>query len=531
VTDDDLTLLEQRLADPLWRLTSGEIYKIKTADGRGIIPFTPRPEQVELLRELVEAMTAIRAQAQGWEQKAQKVKLKARRLGFSTCIGVFIADCLGFRKSFTATLIDQTGDDSTKKMNGIVKVALTALRESWPLRLLKDNDSELSVDLDIAEETDGKGVSTFYAGTKARGGSNDFLWCSELGVIQFEDPPRAEEIITGAFPSARHGLKVVETTWKGGKGGKLWDIIKPSLDGIANDWDVSFTPWYVDPRNVNPTAAHDVESMAYFAKIEPRLQREGIILTDEQQRWWAAERRTLGIFMKRENPTFLDECWTAPIEGAVYAAAIERARAEGRITRVPRDGSSLVNTSWDLGAPKNTVCWYWQVVGREMRVIDVDLDYEGTMLERIGMMKAKGYPFGKHFMPHDVLQTSRSGVTLMAEISPHLPGIVAVPKSHSEWVRINHLLQMFPGLAFDSKACERGLEVVGSYHTRKSGDKAGELVHDWSSHASDALGTMAEAHRAGLFKFSSATEPNADWYGGTAKRKGLKPRVVSGLRC
>jgi hypothetical protein len=536
MTAEDLELLESRLSDPLWRLTSGEIYKIKTADGRGIIPFLPRPEQVALLVELVQAMEAIRTKVDGWEKLAQKVKLKARRLGYSTTIGVFIADCLGFRKSFTATLIDQTGDDSKKKMNDIVKVALASLRESWPLRVLKENDSELSVDLDIDEDTDGSGVSTFYAGTKARGGSNDLLWCSELGVIQFEDEPRAEEIITGAFPSARHGLKIVETTWKGGKGGKLYSIIKPTLDGEADDWSVTFTPWYVDPRNVNPTASHDAESLAYFAKIEPRLQREGITLSDVQRRWWAAERRTLGIFMQRENPTFLDECWTAPIEGSIYAAAIERARAEGRICSMPIDGNNLVNTSWDLGAPANTIVWYWQIVGREIRIVDCDQEFDGTLVERAAMMKAKGYPFGKHFLPHDSLQTERSGATAMSELAPHLPGLVAVPKCHTEWVGINHLLQLFSALAFRvgttdaGKRVDAALETLGCFHVRKDGTQEGEPKHDWSSHTADALRTMAEAHRAALFKFSATTaEPRPDWHG-NQKRRGMKPRIISGIR-
>jgi hypothetical protein len=529
VTEQDLDLLADRLSDPLWRLTSGELYKIKTADGHGIVPFRPRPEQVGLLELLLSAVDGVKG---GDPDAVSKlVKLKARRLGFSTAIGVFIADCLGFRKSFTATLIDQTGEDATKKMNGIVKVALNALREVWPfIRLVKDNDSELSVD--VVEECDGSGVSTFFAGTKSRGGSNDFLWCSELGVIQFEDEARAEEIVTGAFPSARHGVIVVETTWKGGKGGKLWDVIKPTLDGIAADWRVDFTPWFVDPRNVSTTATHDAESIAYFHKIGGRLEREGVTLSDEQRRWWAAERRTLGIFMQRENPTFLDECWTAPIEGAVYAEAIERARTEGRICSMPVDGHAPVCTSWDLGAPKNTIVWYWQIVGREIRVIDVDLDFDGTIAQRAAMMKGKGYLFDKHYLPHDALQTSRSGTTLMSELSGLLPGCVSVPKPHSEWVPHNHLRELFTSLAFRLPACERGLEILGSFHTRKSGNNAGELVHDWSSHTADALATMAMAHRAELLRFKhTAAETRGEWFRDAgAKRKGMKPRFVSGLR-
>lgn len=534
MNDEDLTELETRLSDRLWRLTSGMIYKIKTADGQGVIPFTPRPEQVELLRELLAAVGSVKA---GKPKETRKVKLKARRLGFSTAIGVFVADCLAFRRSFTAVLIDQTADDATKKMNGIVKVALDSVREVWPMKVLKSNDSELTVDL--AEDCDGSGASSFFAGTKSRGGSTDLLWPSELGVIQFDDPKRSEEIVSGAFPSARHGVICVETTWKGGKGGHLWDIIKPTLEGKADDWSVSFSPWWQDPRNVSDMAMHDAESLAYFAGIEERLSKDRISISDSQRRWYAAERRTLGIFMKRENPTFLDECWTAPIEGSIYASSIERARTEQRVCPFAADGNTLVNTSWDLGAPANTVVWYWQVVGRELRIVDCDMGFEGTIAQRANYMKSKGYVFGKHFLPHDAGQTSRSGVSLATELAakqqdgaPLLGNVVIVPRCHSEWVGINHLIGMFSGLAFRSPACDAGLDVLACFHVHKDGASQGEPKHDWSSHVADALRTMAEAQLHGLFKFSAAesvTKP--DWFGQIRKdRRGARPRVISGLR-
>ena len=101
MTPEEIAILETKLADPLWRLTSGELYKIKTADGQGIIPFLPRAEQVELLRKLMHAKAGTGPR--------QMVEVKSRRLGYSTTIGVFVADCIMFSKGFTGTLIDQTG--------------------------------------------------------------------------------------------------------------------------------------------------------------------------------------------------------------------------------------------------------------------------------------------------------------------------------------------------------------------------------------------------------------------------------------
>jgi hypothetical protein len=74
----------------------------------------------------------------------------------------------------------------------------------------------------------------------------------------------------------------------------------------------------------------------------------------------------------------LEECFQTPIEGAIYAETIDRLRAEGAIRPAVVDTSSLVHTAWDLGSPINTVTWYFQLVGAEIRVIDCDSDLDLT---------------------------------------------------------------------------------------------------------------------------------------------------------
>jgi hypothetical protein len=368
----------------------------------------------------------------------------------------------------------------------------------------------------------------------ARGGSNDFLWISEWGVIQHEDPKRSGRIRSGALPSARHGITVVETTWAGGKGGDVWELLEPSLTAKANDWCVHFFPWWLDPRNVAPDSILDAEAERYFMKIAPRLERDGITLDEAQRKWWAKERRAQGIFMPRENPTFLDECWAAPIQGSVYAEAIERARAEGRIGAMPVDGSNLVHTSWDLGSPENTVVWYWQVVGREIRFIDCDRGERGTLTERVARMLAKGYNYGKHFLPHDAAQTERSGSNFLSElVRAGLPSksLTTIPRIASIWIGINHALELFSALAFRSPACDDGLTALTAYRTRRQGEGAlmsDEPVHDWASHTADAFRMMAEAHRAGMvqFKYAQVAE-DSEWNEGRERRRGMKEQRVS----
>ena len=488
---EQLDLLAERLGDPMWRLCSGALYHIAPADGQGIIPFIPSPDQRKIFA----------AYFGGCKQLAL---LKCRRPGFSTALGVLVLDQMIFKGGIQASLVDQNQGDASKKMDRIVGVAFDNLPVFIKSRVLVHARNGKQFSLQFAH----KARSDFYAGMNARGGSNDFLWISEWGVIQFEDPKRSATMRSGGLPSARHGCKVIETTWAGGRNGDLYEVLEPVLTGAATDWEIQFSPWQHDVRNVSETAEMDDVARKYFAGMKER----GMEFTEAQMRWWAAEKRQQGVFMFRENPTVLEEMWLSPVKGAIYAAEIERARGEGRIGRMPVDGNSLVHTCSDLGGPMQWVTWYFQIVGRFIRVVDVDLNLNLTLIQRIAHMKGKGYAFGNHFMPHDAMQTSRSGRTLADEFAAAWlkvdletltpadlirSNLKFVPRTHDVWVGINHGLQLFSSLEFRSE-CDLGLEHLGLYRTSTEDKNAGVLVHDRFSHAADALRTLFEAHLAGM---------------------------------
>jgi hypothetical protein len=135
-----------------------------------------------------------------------------------------------------------------------------------------------------------------------------------------------------------------------------------------------------------------------------------------QMSWYQRKRAELGMFVLREFPTVMEECFQAPVEGAIYAAAIDKLRVEGAIR-------PLVHTAWDLGSPINTAVWYFQLgpMG-EIRVIDCDLDLDIPPVERVAHMLAKGYLYGMHLLPHDAMQTQKAGArsltSLRKRVSP-----------------------------------------------------------------------------------------------------------------
>jgi hypothetical protein len=486
--------IERCLRDRLWRLCN--LYSIKSADTGQIIPFVPRAEQLELFRALLSGVRKV-------------VVLKARRLGMSTAIDVFAADEVIFHEGVQCSIVDQTQDDATKKLVNIVRVAFDSLPEAIRknFTMNRENDSAFVL-RSVADDA----LSGIYAGKNARGGTNQFLHISEWGVIQADDPRRSEEILTGALPSAEHGTTVIETTWKGGRGGHLWKIVKsamelPAEQRTANDWHLFFFPWWTDPTytEAGSVADIDAETAKYLGDKEAEIGRK---FTDGQKCWYARRKKTLGIFIFREFPTTIDECFRAPIEGAIYADIIDRLRGQGAIRTGPVDTSALVHTFWDLGSPLNTVTWFVQFVGAEVRVIDCDCDLDLTPIARVARILAKGYPLGSHYLPHDAGATQKSGKTFQTELSEcGLPNTRVIPQTHDVWVGINRLRQILPRFSFRLPNCERGIEALSNYHTRResSGGIASDApVHDWSSHCADAARMIAEAEMAGMIQGGSS---------------------------
>lgn len=195
--------------------------------------------------------------------------------------------------------------------------------------------------------------------------------------------------------------------------------------------------------------------------------------------------------------------------GAIYAKLIEQAYAEKRIVDCAV-ADTLVHTSWDLGAPSNTSVWYWQVVGREVRIVDCDigmLPNVETATQRVAWMMRKGYSFGKHFLPHDAARTENSGATMEGELTKAgLQNVVVLPRTMDVWTGINALKGLFPSLVFRKRQCLPGIEALEAYHTKEveiGRIISNEPVHDWSSHTADGLRYMAEAFQNGLVKLAA----------------------------
>jgi hypothetical protein len=507
------------LKDPLWRLT--HLYSVKSAaDGR-VVPFRPKPEQMKVFHLLL-------------TQRCKRlIVLKARRLGMSTAIDILLADQMLFNAGVQCSIVDQSAADAERKLSVIVKTAIEHLPD-WlksEVSIAKDSGSVL----ELAAKA-GDSPSCIFAGLRARGGTNNWLHLSEWGPIQADDPRRSEEILTGALPSAEHGTIICETTWKGNLGaGHLSQLVRKALETpdeekTERDWRIVFFPWWLDSTYMlegNPSTISN-ENTKYLNEVEQAI---GKTFSNGQRLWYDRQQKQLGLFMFREFPSTIEECWKSPVDGAIYADAIGKLRAQGAIGPFPVDQTSLVHTAWDLGNPANTVVWYFQMVAGEIRLVDCDSDFFGTLTERVARMLAKGYPLGWAYLPHDAAATNTSGRTFQQELAAlGLQNTRIVPRTADIWIGINRVLSLFPRLTFRTPQCDTGLQELQNYHTVRTAD--GSVVkeyphHGRPSHFADALRIVADAVCSGMVE-----QGVLDTHTGrvTAKRRNRPVVVLTGPR-
>ena len=115
---------------------------------------------------------------------------------------------------------------------------------------------------------------------------------------------------------------------------------------------------------------------------------------------------------KKSSPEDFKHIWLGDYDtsfhGHYYAKLLDDAKADGRITSVPRKTGVDIICAWDLGRADYTAIWVAQVVGLEVRIIDYiqaqfeDLDYYAKWIKDNDYNEL-------HYLPHDA-KHSRLGM-------------------------------------------------------------------------------------------------------------------------
>lgn len=462
--------LDRFASDRFYRLSS--LYYIRDKDGKKTL-FKPNWAQQELYSNM-------------WYRN---VILKARQLGFTTAITMYLLDHCLWTQDAEVGIIAHTFED-VKKIFNRVRYAYENLPDvvKQAIYPLRDSTTELAL----------SNGSILRVGLSMRSSTLQILHVSEIGKICAQYPDKAREIQTGAIETVpQNGIIFLESTAEGQSGffkdicAKAEDMQNKELKLTPLDFRFHFFPWHRHPEyrmDMSVYMPRDLEE--YFEKLEG----QGVLLGPSQKAWYAKKRETLGDEMAREYPSDPQECWAAASAGLLYGSQMSKARLERRICHVPYDPQALVHTAWDIGMNDATAVILFQTVGREVHIFDYIEGNGKSLTEYIHQLQRmpsikEPYQYGKHLGPHDLKVRELSTGTTRLQTAANLGFNFSVVSRVEDLMHgINQVRDTFPRIYIDAEKCKGFIEHIDKYSKRWMSDGYwGEPLHDEHSHAASAL--------------------------------------------
>lgn len=424
------------------------------------------------------------------------VILKARQLGFTTFIQIYMLDMSVFYPDTRCGVIAHTRDDAEAIFRDKIKFPYDNLPEQIKAscRVVKNNTTTLEL----------SNNSLIRVGTSLRSGTLQFLHISEFGKICARFPDKAREIVTGALNTIQSGqVAFIESTAEGQEG-RFFDLCEEaqakerrSEDLSALDWKFHFYPWWREPSYaIDAPVSITPKLERYFQVLE---DEHGIRLSDPQKAWYAKKAEVQGEDMKREYPATPKEAFDAAVEGAYYSRQMAAAESDDRITRVPYESALKVETWWDLGMNDDMSIWFVQRHRREVRIIDHYSNSGEGLAHYAKVCSEKPYVYERHVMPHDVAvrdlsETNGKSRKEVAEGLGLKPIVVAPRLEVSDGIEaVRNLL----GRCYiDAVKCKDGIRSLKNYR-KEWDDQRGVWKnrprHDQYSHDADSFRTGATA--------------------------------------
>lgn len=415
--------------------------------------------------------------------------LKARQLGISTFICLLFLDRCLFNEDVSAGILAHTLEDGQQLFRR-VKFAYDNLPEILKKHISADNDTS-----QMLKFSNG---SSLRVGTSLRSSTFQYLHISEFGKICARYPDKAREVITGSLNTIAIGQYIFIESTAEGREGYFYEMCKLSQSQRDSktkltklDFKFHFYPWWGQPDYRLGSNAHISEDMhAYFNS----LLSYGIELDTEQKNWYALRCQTQKDDMKREYPSIPDECWEVSNEGTYYGKYISNARIDNRISFVPYDENLLVHTAWDLGYNDSTAVIFFQVYGKEIRLIDYIEGSGESLAHWLNAVKQKPYSYGKHIAPHDIMVHEYSSGMTRQSIARQL-GVSLIPAPKVEIISgIDQVRNILNRCWIDQKNCEKLVKALENYKKEwndRTGTWMSSPLHNWASHGADSMRTLA----------------------------------------
>lgn len=302
-----------KLSNPWWRLNN--LYKIENEKGQ-LVTFRMRPAQ----RKLFETM------------HSRNIVLKARQLGFSTAIDIYLLDQALFSKNLKCGIIAQDKQAAGEIFRTKIAIPFDHL-PGWLRGTFKVTERRSGANGGYILFAHG---SSIQVATSFRSGTVQRLHISEHGKICAKYPAKAKEVRTGTLNAIHDGCIVfIESTAEGVGGDfhsmstRSMELAQSNIDLTDQDYRFHFFAWWQDPKYQAPVPDGGLRlskyHQEYFSAVE---QAMGITLLDEQKQWYIRKEIEQQEEMKQEFPSTPSEAFLT--SGRRVFAAINVMQAEGQ---------------------------------------------------------------------------------------------------------------------------------------------------------------------------------------------------------
>jgi len=273
------------------------------------------------------------------------------------------------------------------------------------------------------------------------------------------------------------------------------DVFIPTVMGRVEDSQM----WFI----WNPELTTD--PVFKLLRLSPPSNTIHIHTNYLENPWLTDTMRTLADDLKRTDPKKYAHIWMGEpiteVEGAIFAAELQKADAAGAICSVPYDPMKPVYTAWDLGYGDPTCIWFIQRRDGFLCFIDYMALTETTLTNCIIALNQKGYMYDEDHLPHDAVD-SIIHAKLIGNQDKTM-SIESIMRSAGRKVRIGPKLlkpdalnagrTLFPLCRFDAVKCADGIQALRHYQWDRTELEPGKRkpLHDQYSHGADAFLTAA----------------------------------------
>jgi hypothetical protein len=289
-----------------------------------------------------------------------------------------------------------------------------------------------------------------------------------------------------------------------------WDYVRPIL-AENNGWALF---------NGTPRGMNHLYKMYNIARAHPEDWFSEVLTVDDThaitQEAIDLERRA-GMSEALVKQEFYCD-WTYGLEGAYYVKQINKCRSEGRICKFPLEDLP-VHTAWDIGIGDSTSIWFFQLVGREVHLLDYYENQGEGLKHYVKILKEKteqyDWVYKDHIAPHDIKVREWSNGKSRIDRAKEFGIDFTIADKVDIGEGIEAVRALFPRCVFLEEPCEAG--ILSLMHYQKLYDEKYKVFkdkpqHDWASHGADAFRTLAIGLKK-MVTFNQSTELGPEYYG------------------